>query len=165
LRRPQTFHQAVVPKMAFWSRKVVSVSAAVHALSVAVCDAIERQAAAAGLQTGLPLSPGMKGWAVDPGQHEIFSLIDPAEVGVTVMPTLEMHPLKSVTVVIGVGAEIAIKGAICDYCPLDDTCRHKIANRVARGRNSRAEAEYLRCSHRGITFRRQESKKGFEGTQ
>ncbi len=102
-------------------------SAAVHALSAAACNAIERQAAAAGLQTSLPLSPGMKGWGVDPGQHKIFSLIDPAEVGVTVMPTLEMHPLKSVTAVIGVGAEIAIKGAICDYRPLDDTCRHKIA--------------------------------------
>ena len=27
LRRPQAFHQAVVPKMVFWSKKVVSVSA------------------------------------------------------------------------------------------------------------------------------------------
>jgi hypothetical protein len=27
LRRPQAFHQAVVPKMAFWSRNVASVSA------------------------------------------------------------------------------------------------------------------------------------------
>ena len=102
-------------------------SAAVHSLSAAACNEVERVAAAAGLQTSLPLSPGMEGWAVNPGQREVFSVIDPGEVGVTVSPSLEMRPLKSITVVVGVGAEIATKGAICDYCALRDTCRHRVA--------------------------------------
>jgi len=102
-------------------------SAAVDALCVAVCNRVEQEAITAGLQTSLPLSPGMEGWDVDPGQREIFSIIEPSAVNVTVSPGLEMWPLKSTTAVIGVGAGIAIKGAICDYCAMRDTCRHRIA--------------------------------------
>ncbi|NOX29036.1 MAG: hypothetical protein GXP35_03135 [Actinobacteria bacterium] len=101
-------------------------SAAVHALSAAACNQVEQDATSAGLQTSLPLSPGMEDWGVDPGQREVFSIIDPEEIGVVVSPTLEMRPLKSVTAIIGVGADIATKGAICDYCGLRDTCRQKI---------------------------------------
>jgi len=102
-------------------------SAAVHSLSAAACNQVEADAVAAGLQTSLPLSPGMEGWGVDPGQREIFSVIDAEEVGVAISPTLEMRPLKSLTAVVGLGAQIATKGAICDYCALRDTCRHTIA--------------------------------------
>jgi len=102
-------------------------SAAVHSLSAAACNEVEREAAAAGLQTSLPLSPGMEGWPVNPGQREIFSVIDPEELGVTLSPSWEMRPLKSLTAVVGIGAEIATKGAICDYCALRDSCRHMIA--------------------------------------
>jgi hypothetical protein len=102
-------------------------SAAVHSLSAAACNQVEQDAITAGLQTSLPLSPGMEGWGVDPGQHEIFSMIDPEQVGVVLSPTLEMRPLKSITAIIGVGADIATKGAICDYCALRDTCRQRIA--------------------------------------
>jgi hypothetical protein len=102
-------------------------SAAVHSLNAAACNVIEQEAFSAGLQTSLPLSPGMEGWGVDPGQRELFELIDAEEVGVTLSPTLEMRPLKSLSAIIGVGADIATKGAICDYCALHDTCRHRIA--------------------------------------
>ena len=40
---------------------------------------------------------------------------------------LEMRPLKSATEVIGVGADLAAEGSVCDYCSLRDTCRHRIA--------------------------------------
>ena len=101
-------------------------SAAVHALNAAACNEIEAEASERGMQTSLPLSPGLKGWPVDVGQREIFSLIDPAEVGVELTPTLEMLPLKSVTTVLGVGTDVAAHGEICDYCSLSDTCRQKI---------------------------------------
>lgn len=102
-------------------------SAAVHSLNAAACNVIEQEAIGAGLQTSLPLSPGMEGWGVDPGQREVFSLINSDAVGVVLSPTLEMRPLKSLSAVIGVGADIATKGAICDYCALRDTCRQRIA--------------------------------------
>ncbi|MDJ0924914.1 MAG: hypothetical protein QNJ77_10150 [Acidimicrobiia bacterium] len=102
-------------------------SAAVHSLNAAACNQVEQNAIAAGLQTSLPLSPGMEGWEVDPGQREIFSIIDGDEVGVALSPTLEMRPLKSLTAIVGIGKQVATKGAICDYCALRDTCRQKIA--------------------------------------
>jgi len=102
-------------------------SAAVHALSAAACNRVEQDARALGLQTSLPLSPGMEGWGVDPGQREIFSMIDPSEAGVIVSTTLQMKPLKSVTAIVGIGKTISSQGAICDYCALGDTCRQRIA--------------------------------------
>jgi len=102
-------------------------SAAVQSLNAAACNVIEQEAIAAGLQTSLPLSPGMEGWGVDPGQRELFELIKAEKVGVALSETLEMRPLKTLSAVIGVGADIVAKGAICDYCPLCDTCRQKIA--------------------------------------
>ena len=102
-------------------------SAAVHSLSAAACNRVEQDAIASGLQTSLPLSPGMEGWDVDPGQREIFSMIDPEEIGVVLSPSLEMRPLKTTSLVIGIGADIATKGAICDYCAMRDTCRQRIA--------------------------------------
>jgi hypothetical protein len=101
-------------------------SAAVHALSAAACNEVEGEAAAAGLRTSLPLSPGLEGWDVGTGQREIFSIIDPALVGVTVSSGMEMRPLKSETIAVGIGADMVIKGAICDYCDMRDTCRHRI---------------------------------------
>ncbi len=102
-------------------------SAAVHALSAAACNEVEADAVHRGLETSLPLSPGLEGWPVDPGQREIFSLIDPEEIGVEITASLQMVPLKSVTVVLGVGSGVAAKGRICDYCSLRDTCRQKAA--------------------------------------
>ncbi len=102
-------------------------SAAVHSLNAAACNEVEQDAIRAGLQTSLPLSPGMEGWDVDPGQREVFSIIDGDEVGVALSPTLEMRPLKSLTAIIGIGEDIATRGAICDYCALRDTCRQRIA--------------------------------------
>jgi hypothetical protein len=102
-------------------------SAAVTALGAAACNSIEAEAVAAGLEASLPLSPGMEGMPVDPGQREIFAMIDPSEVGVTLTSSLEMIPLKSVTMVLGVGANVATPGGPCDYCTLRDTCRQRIS--------------------------------------
>jgi hypothetical protein len=102
-------------------------SAAVYALSAAACNVVEREAGVAGLGTSLPLSPGMEGWDVDPGQRELFSLIDSEPIGVTLSPGLEMRPLKSTSSVIGIGPDLTGAGSVCDHCALRDTCRHRIA--------------------------------------
>jgi hypothetical protein len=102
-------------------------SAAVYALCAAACNRVEHDARQVGLVTGLPLSPGMEGWDVDPGQREVFSMIDAASVGVVLSPGLEMRPLKSATAVVGVGTDLAADGSICDYCSLRETCRHRLA--------------------------------------
>jgi hypothetical protein len=53
-------------------------------------------------------------------------VLDAAEASVELMPGLEMRPLKSATEVIGVGADLATAGTVCDHCSLRDTCRHRI---------------------------------------
>ncbi len=102
-------------------------SAAVTALGAAACNQVETEAIPAGLETTVPLSPGMEGMPVDPVQREIFAMIDPDRVGVELTPSLQMIPLKSVTMVLGVGENVAIPGGPCDYCTLRDTCRQRIS--------------------------------------
>jgi hypothetical protein len=100
-------------------------SAAVEALSLEVCNDFEAQAAASGLQTSLPLSPGMVGWPVETGQHQIFSLVDAGEIGVALTLSSFMTPRKSLSMVIGIGKDLATGSRTCDFCSLNETCRYQ----------------------------------------
>ena len=107
-------------------------SAFVFALSAAACNDVELTAASSGLRTSVPISPGLVGWPVDPGQREVLSIADPREIGVSFTPTLEMIPLKTVTVAIGIGANVASGGSVCDFCGLRDTCKIRIHHRTRK---------------------------------
>ncbi len=102
-------------------------SAAVHSLAAAACNRVEDDAVERQMHASLPLSPGLDGWPVDVGQRDIFSMIDPREIGVELTSSSQMVPIKSVTVVLGVGAHVTATGQICDYCSLRHTCRQKPA--------------------------------------
>lgn len=99
-------------------------SAATEALANAACLHFEREAQAAGLQTSIPLSPGMLGWTVDEGQPQIFSLIDGGEIGVTLTESAVMIPRKSLSMVLGIGPQM-VAGRTCDFCTLRETCRYQ----------------------------------------
>ena len=100
-------------------------SAAVEALANAACRRYELEAAERGMQTTIPLSPGMLGWPVEQGQPEIFSLIDAQAAGVRLTDSLIMIPRKSLTMVLGIGPEVSVGGRTCDYCSLRETCRYQ----------------------------------------
>jgi len=100
-------------------------SAAVEALANAACKQFEDQAAAEGCQSSIPLSPGMLGWEVGKGQPEIFSCLDAAKIGVELSDQAIMTPRKSLSMVIGFGAEMKLVGRTCDYCAMKETCRYK----------------------------------------
>lgn len=100
-------------------------SAAVEALSLKVCNDFEVQAAAVGMQTSLPLSPGMVGWPVETGQAQIFSLVDAGEIGVALTSASFMTPRKSLSMVLGIGKDLATGSRTCDYCSLNETCRYQ----------------------------------------
>lgn len=121
------------PTMAFALDAVGS--AAVLSLTAAACNQVERHALSNGWKTSLPLSPGMDGWAVDPGQREVFAAIDPSPLGVVLSTELEMWPLKTTTTVIGIGPDIATHEGICDHCDLRFVCRHKISLYERTGSN------------------------------
>jgi hypothetical protein len=103
-------------------------SAGVEALANLVCHDFEIQAKQAGLQTTIPISPGMVGWDIEEGQPQIFALLDAQQVGVTLSPhSYMMMPRKSLTLVIGVGANVQVGGSTCDYCTMRETCQYREA--------------------------------------
>jgi hypothetical protein len=100
--------------------------AAAEALAEAVCRRFDALALAEGLQTSIPLNPGMIGWPLEEGQAQIFNLIDAAEIGVALDPgTYLMRPLKSLSLVIGLGHDLNPTGQTCDFCSMRETCRYK----------------------------------------
>jgi cobalamin-dependent methionine synthase I len=100
-------------------------SAAVEALATSASNRFEAEAAAAGLETTIPLSPGMVGWPVERGQPELFALVRPDEAGVRLTSTWMMSPRKSISFVLGIGPDVRTSGRTCDYCSLKDTCRYQ----------------------------------------
>jgi len=100
-------------------------SAAVEALANAVCRQIEQEAVENGLQTTIPLSPGMIGWSVEEGQPAVFNLIDPEQIGVRLTPYFLMIPRKTLSMIIGIGPNISSGARICDYCSMRETCRYQ----------------------------------------
>ncbi len=107
--------------------------AAVDRLAAEVCERARREAARAGLRSTAPLSPGMEAWPLLPGQQAVFRLVDAAPIGVRLSEAGQMHPCKSVSLVVGIGAGVeAGEGPSCDRCGARPGCRWS----VRRGRPS-----------------------------
>jgi len=100
-------------------------SAAVEALATAACNHFEGLAAAEGMQATIPLNPGLTGWSVEEGQHELFALLDGSQIGVTLTPSSLMIPRKSTSLVLGLGHDLASNSKPCDYCNMHETCRYQ----------------------------------------
>lgn len=100
-------------------------SAAVEILANASCNHFETQAGSINQSTSIPLSPGMLGWTVEVGQREIFDLLDSTKIDVSLTESMLMIPKKSLTHVLGMGADILELGTSCDYCSLRETCRYQ----------------------------------------
>lgn len=97
-------------------------SAAAEALSTAACRYFGEQAVRHGLLTTVPLSPGLEGWPVERGQPEIFRILDAAAIGVELLPSLLMRPVKSTSLVVGMGKQVDTNARICDFCSRRYTC-------------------------------------------
>jgi hypothetical protein len=100
-------------------------SAAVEALAHEACKHFEDQAQVAGLQSSIPLSPGMVGWSVEVGQPEIFNILEPEQIEVSLSEYGLMKPRKSLTMVLGFGPTMQTNGRTCDYCAMRETCRYQ----------------------------------------
>jgi len=100
-------------------------SAAVQAVADAACERIRVEAAAAGMQTTLPLSPGMVGWDLGTGQRQIMALLGESNASVRLTRSSLLLPKKSLSMVLGIGVEVTAEGSVCDLCNLADTCRHR----------------------------------------
>jgi cobalamin-dependent methionine synthase I len=100
-------------------------SAAAEALAEAACRRFAEMAAGEGLKSSIPLNPGMIGWPLVEGQHQVFALLDGTDIGVQLTSSGIMQPLKSLSLVVGLGADLDEAGQTCDYCTMRETCRYK----------------------------------------
>ena len=105
-------------------------SAAAEALGNAVCAYLENQAEAEGMQSTLPLSPGMEEWPVAEGQPQIFEALASErmkfpEFKTKLLPSYAMTPVKSVSFVMGFGTQVNKQGRTCDFCAMRETCRYQ----------------------------------------
>lgn len=84
------------------------------------CELAER-----GWRTSSPLSPGEGVWSIRE-QRTIFKLLDPEAIGVRLLPSYVIEPIKSLTVVFGAGAQpMGVEGLTnCDFCSIQDRCRY-----------------------------------------
>jgi hypothetical protein len=100
-------------------------SAAVEALANTACNHFDRQANEQGLQSSIPISPGMVGWTVEKGQPEVFSILEPEQVNVNLSEYGLIKPRKSLTMVMGFGPKMNAAGRTCDFCAMRETCQYQ----------------------------------------
>ncbi len=101
-------------------------NAAVKVLGEQVCMRIGKQAEAVGLTASTPLSPGEPEWPVEIGQPQIFALLDPSRVGITLTSGGMMVPKKSISFVVGVGPDMS-RDDFCELCSFNERCRYRHA--------------------------------------
>ncbi len=96
-----------------------------------LCHWLEAEARDKGWRTSASLSPGESVWSVK-DQAVIFSLLDTAQIDVSLSPAMVMHPLKSLSLILGRGSEqMGVEdGSNCDFCTLRDHCRYREAREV-----------------------------------
>jgi hypothetical protein len=72
-----------------------------------------------------PLSPGYCGMPMDQ-QKPLFAIVDADVIDVRLSNTMMMHPIKSVSGLVGIGdqAEVVERGVPCEYCDFEH-CRMK----------------------------------------
>jgi hypothetical protein len=100
-------------------------TAAVEMLATLAVNRWETRSRSTGLNATIPLSPGMVGWPAETGQRQIFSLLNPAAIGVHLTESAMMVPRMSISQLLGLGANLALQGRTCDYCNLKETCRYQ----------------------------------------
>jgi len=105
-------------------------SAAAELLATIASHHFENLALKNGLQCSMPLNPGMIGWPVQIGQIQLFKLLEEERerqplFKVDLNEELLMQPQKTVSLVLGMGENLAQQGRICDYCTMNETCRYQ----------------------------------------
>ena len=78
------------------------------------------------LTASTPLSPGEPEWPVEIGHPQIFALLDPSRVGITLTSGGMMIPKKSISFVVGIGPDMS-RDDFCELCSFNERCRYRHA--------------------------------------
>jgi hypothetical protein len=102
-------------------------SAAVDILAPEACRLIASEALSRGHQASSPVSPGWPGLPLTE-QWNLFELVNTQEIGVSLTASGIMVPRKSVSMVIGIGPQMAAwtQADVCARCSLRKTCPYRI---------------------------------------
>jgi hypothetical protein len=102
-------------------------SAAVDMLTPEACRLIASEASSRGHQASSPVSPGWPGLPLTE-QWNLFELVNAQEIGVSLTSSGIMVPRKSVSMVIGIGPQMATwtQADVCARCNLRKTCPYRI---------------------------------------
>ena len=125
------------PKIEEWSHQLMAegdmlkgfiVDTAGSEIVEQACDHLELKLADVVHSLGWNLtnrySPGYCEWNVAE-QHKLFSLFPPGVCGVQLTPSALMVPIKSVSGIIGLGAEVQREAYTCAVCDLQDCFRRR----------------------------------------
>lgn len=99
-------------------------SVAADACAEAVARMIAIEAQQIGWKTTNRYSPGYCSWPTQ-DQHALFGLLPKEPAGVRLSASGLMHPIKSVSGVIGLGAQVKFHPYPCAFCGIED-CRQRL---------------------------------------
>jgi hypothetical protein len=102
-------------------------SAAVDSLAEEVCKFVTKEASSHGYEASSPISPGMPGLPITE-QRQLLKLVPAGEIGVSLTSAGIMVPRKSVSMVMGIGPQMAkwTRAEVCARCHLKKTCPYRI---------------------------------------
>ncbi len=102
-------------------------SAAITSLVAEACRLINHEASRRGLQASSSLSPGGVRFPILE-QRRLFELVPAEEIGVKLTSSGLMTPLKSNSMVIGIGRQMKTwtRAEACARCNLSKTCRYRV---------------------------------------
>jgi hypothetical protein len=115
---------------------------AVDRIRTQLYERVRAEAGQRGWHLSSPLSPGESAWPIRE-QRIVFRLLRPAAIDVTLGASDLMHPLKSLSLVFGAGAqELGTEGlGRCHFCSVRDRCRYADRGQVSIVARSRATIE------------------------
>jgi hypothetical protein len=113
----QLFKALVLNDLAAWAVDIVRQQ---------LCRSFEDESKEQGLHISAPLSPGESVWSVS-DQAVIFSLLDAGQIDVSLSPSMVMSPIKSLSLILGVGSgPVGVEGASnCDFCTIKERCAYQ----------------------------------------
>lgn len=111
------FQMMVLDELATW---------AVDQIRLQLFQDIADEYAQKGWRASTCLSPGESTWSIEE-QRIIFDLLDTSPIDVTLSDSFLMRPLKSLSLLFGVGSQpMGVEGASnCDFCSMKERCRYR----------------------------------------
>ena len=102
--------------------------AAVDSLTEEACKFIAGEASSRGYEASSPINPGMPGLPITE-QWQLLKMVPAKEIGVSLTSSGIMVPRKSVSMVIGIGSQMAqwTRTEVCARCHLKKTCPYRIS--------------------------------------